>query len=619
MLYLPSLVDARRRPATGPVGVALGFVYSERGGVSATMATTTQVIKGQTVTVRFTGWGRLGEALAEVDGKPLFTFGGIAGEEAVVEITGVHRRYLVGRVSQVLAPSPHRVSAPCAYAGPCTGCQWQHIDYGHQLELKRLAVEDALSRVGGLEGVAVNETLPSPSPWGYRNHARFTVDRRGRLGYVNRESRAFVEVDHCMLMYPWINGALRSLQGRVGETTQVAIRYGVNTGRYLVQPTLKNEAVSLETGQSHYAERMLGREFSIASPSFFQVNTHQAERMAELVREALQLTGDEVLVDAYAGVGCFAALLAPHVREAIAIEESAQAVKDGRGNAAGLDNIRFVQGKTEEVLGDMDPPDAVILDPPRTGCREDVLVALCDLAPSRVVYVSCDPNTLARDLKVLVGGPFVIDSAQPVDMFPQTYHVECVVALSLREAARSTARIALASRSPRRRQILKDLGIRFAIVDPAIDEESISGDTPEQAATARALAKAEAAAAQECDAVIGADTVVVDGEEVLGEAAQPLRGGGDAAPPQGQDARGRHRRGGGWPGKRADCGALATKASWRCGTTPTLRFSGMLARAGRWARLGPMAFRILNSTPRKSWTVAISTSWDFRRVRSWSF
>jgi len=492
------------------------------GGFLATMVTAEKIAKGHTVTVRFTGWGRLGEALAEVDDKPLFTFGGIPGEEAVVEITGVHRRYLVGRVAEVVEASPYRVSAPCAYAGSCTGCQWQHVDYNHQLELKRLAVTDALGRVGGLHDVPVKDTLPSPSPWGYRNHARFTVNKLGRVGYVNRESRAFVEVDHCMLMHPWINGALRQLQGKSGETTQVSVRYGVNSGDYLIQPTFQHEGIALETGRSHYTERLLGRDFRVASPSFFQVNTHQAEQMVGIVRDALQLTGKEVLVDAYAGVGCFAVLLAPYVKEAIAIEESAPAVKDGRENASDVENFRFLRGKTEEVLGDMDPPDAVILDPPRTGCHEDVLEALCKLAPPRVVYVSCDPATLARDLKVLVAGPFAIESVQPVDMFPQTYHVECIVSLALRDqASASASTITLASQSPRRRQILRDMGMRFAIADPSIDEESVVGQTPEQQASARALAKAEAVAQRESGTVVGADTVVVDGDDALGKPHSP--------------------------------------------------------------------------------------------------
>lgn len=485
------------------------------------MVTAEQIAKGQTVTVRFTGWGRLGEALAEVDGKPLFTFGGIPGEEAIVEITGVHRRYLVGRVTEVVEASPNRVSAPCAYAGPCTGCQWQHVDYSHQLELKGLAVMDALSRVGGLHDVPVKATLPSPSPWGYRNHARFSVNKLGRVGYVNRESRAFVEVDHCMLMHPWINGALRQLQGKSGETTQVSVRYGVNSGDYLIQPTFQHEGIALETGRSHYTERMLGWDFRVASPSFFQVNTHQAEQMVGLVHDALQLTGNEVLVDAYAGVGCFAILLAPYVKEAIAIEESAPAMKDGRDNAVGLENFRFLKGKTEEVLGDMDTPDAVILDPPRTGCHEDVLEALCRLAPERIVYVSCDPATLARDLKVLVAGPFAIESVQPVDMFPQTYHVECIVSLVLRDRATAST-ITLASQSPRRREILRDMGMRLAIADPLIDEESVVGRTPEEQACARALAKAEAVAGRVSGAVVGADTVVIDDGEALGKPHSPL-------------------------------------------------------------------------------------------------
>ena len=385
------------------------------------------------------GMGPLGDTYAQYDGQRINVFGGIPGEEVIARIVRYRRkrrRYVSGLVTEVLRPSPHRVEPPCPYFGPCTGCQWQHIEYSHQLHLKRQAVQEQLRRYAELEDVPVSPTLASPQQFNYRNHARFTVRAQGSLGYVNRITRRFARVDECMLMDPWINGALTSLQRKCGETTQLSMRYGTKTGEWLIQPTLHDVEITLASGQTHYRERLLGRPFRIASPSFFQVNTRQTERLIELVRDRLRLTGREVLVDAYAGVGTFAALLAPLVRRVIAIEESPAAVKDAAINTLGIENLEYVQAKAEEALKGLDEdPEAVILDPPRAGCHRDVLDALVRQRPRRVVYVSCDPETLARDLRPLVQGGFRVEAVEPVDMFPQTHHVECVVTLEGRRSA----------------------------------------------------------------------------------------------------------------------------------------------------------------------------------------
>jgi 23S rRNA (uracil1939-C5)-methyltransferase len=287
-----------------------------------------------------------------------------------------------------------------------------------------------MGRYPELEDVQVDPTLPSPQQFNYRNHARFTV-RDGKLGFVNRIRRRFVKIAECMLMTPWINETLGTLQGKAAETSQLTMRYGINTGDWLVQPILHNEEVPIASGQGHYKERLLDRPFRIASPSFFQVNTKQAERLAELVRDRLDLSGTELVVDAYAGVGTFAVLLAPFVRMVVAIEESSAALKDAAINTLGISNLEFIEGRTEEVLDELpDDPDAVVLDPPRAGCHPDALQVLVRRSPRRVVYVSCEPETLARDLSLLVQGGFQVERLEPMDMFPQTHHVECVATLA---------------------------------------------------------------------------------------------------------------------------------------------------------------------------------------------
>ena len=390
--------------------------------------------RDESATLHLDDWGELGDTLAEYEGSTINVFGGIPGEDVVAQIIRYRRRrqsYVSARVLEVLSPSPHRVEAPCRYFGACTGCQWQHIDYEHQLELKRARVSRSLKDYEALSEISVAPTIPSPQVLNYRNHARFTVRGQGRLGYVNRMSRRFVDIDECMLMDPWINEALDELQGKCEETTQLSIRLGVNAGEWLIQPTMQNSDISLKTGQTHYREKLLGHTFRIASPSFAQVNSPQTERMIELVRRRLELRGDELLLDAYAGVGVFAVLMAPYVRRVIAIEESSAAIKDAAANTIGISNLQFIEAKTEDAIGGLEErPDAVILDPPRLGCHSEVLDALVGSRAPRVVYVSCDPETLARDLDRLVSGGYDVDSVEPLDMFPQTHHVECLATLT---------------------------------------------------------------------------------------------------------------------------------------------------------------------------------------------
>ena len=377
--------------------------------------------------------GPSGDTTAELDGTTIDVFGGIPGERVVARIHRYRRRrqqITAGAVTEVITPSPHRVSPPCPYYGPCSGCPWQHIEYGHQLTLKAVSVRSAISAHPALDGIKVSPTIPSPDRFGYRNHARFTIREGGRLGFTNRITRRFVGVDHCLLMHESINDILARLQGRVGETTQLSVRYGIGTGEWLVQPSLRSGDVPMPTGQTHYRERLLDRTFRVASPSFFQVNTAQAESLCELLLQRLELTGTETVVDAYAGVGTFAAVAAGRAARVIAIEESTAAVRDAAVNLGTLPNIEFMEAKTEDALEGLDfTPDAIILDPPRTGCHPRALEAISDIGAGRVVYVSCDPVSLARDLALLSAGHYRIISIEPLDMFPQTHHVECVATL----------------------------------------------------------------------------------------------------------------------------------------------------------------------------------------------
>jgi 23S rRNA (uracil1939-C5)-methyltransferase len=478
-----------------------------------------QVSAGDHLTLSLVSWGRLGEAMAYYQGREVFVFGGIPGERVVAEVIKIRRKYVAARVVQVLEASPQRVEPPCPYYGECTGCQWQHLDYEHQLVVKQERVIDALVRVGGFSHPPVLPVLPSPQQYGYRNHSRFTVGPGGALGFVNRETRRFLRIDHCMLMHQGINHLLAQIQGKCGETTQLSIRAGEATGDYLVQPALKNPDVSAATGQKRYQDSVGGRPFRVSSPSFFQVNVEQAAQLAQMVRRALDLRGSEVLVDAYTGVGTFAVLLAPYVRKVIAVEESPAAVADARENAQGLDNVEFVLGKTEEVLAGLEQkPDALVLDPPRTGCRPEALKGLLRLAPPRVAYVSCDAETLARDLKLLCDGHYTLERVETLDMFPQTHHVECVAVLTHRTGP--TDGITLASASPRRQELLAGLGVEFQVAPADVPEVSQPGESADELVKRLSRDKALAVAPRVNGGyVIGADSMVVLYGRALGKPA----------------------------------------------------------------------------------------------------
>ena len=391
----------------------------------------------------------------------MFVPHGLPGERGLVRVVEERRDFARGELVSLQRSAAGRVSPPCAhYREGCGGCSWQHADYALQLELKRSIVADQLRRIGRFANAdeLVRAPIGMVEPWHYRNQARFTVGRRfGELCFTYRASHRLLRIDHCWIVHPRINAALEVMQGRLEGTTrrihQISVRVGANTGDVLVSPALP-EIADIDSGQRYLEEEVLGTRFRLQPPSFFQVNTRREERplppaitqallplprdgvsMAELlallVLDRLAPSPDDVVVDAYSGVGTFALLLAPLVREVIGVEEAASAVSDAQYNARDVGNVRFIQAKTEAALPSLDAqPDGVVLDPARVGCHPDVLRALLATTPQRVVYVSCDPSTLARDLRILVDGGYQLHEVQPLDMFPHTYHIECVARLT---------------------------------------------------------------------------------------------------------------------------------------------------------------------------------------------
>jgi len=401
-----------------------------------------------------------GEALGRLaDGRVVFVPRALPGERAVARLLEDRRDFARAELLEVLAAAPERTEPPCPYFQQgCGGCSWQHAEYALQLRLKERIVADQLRRIGHFADVdtIVRPAIGMVEPWHYRNQARFTVGRRfGELCFTLRATHRLLRIDHCWIVHPRIDELVTQLQGRLPSARrihQLSIRVGANTGDVMVSPDLP-EIADVETGQRHLEEELLGTRFRLSPPSFFQVNTRReprplpdaisratlevpadglsmAEILALLVLDRLEPSKRDVVVDAYSGVGTFALLLASLVAEVIGIEEAKSAVQDALHNAAHVPNVHFVQAKTEDALPQLGrTPDAVILDPARVGAHPAVLSALLDLRPNRLVYVSCDPSTLARDLRILVDGGYTLHEVQPLDMFPQTYHIECVATL----------------------------------------------------------------------------------------------------------------------------------------------------------------------------------------------
>ena len=375
-----------------------------------------------------------GDMQAEYDGGLVSVFGAILGETISADVVSSYRgSKLLNQVAttmKVIECSPERVDSPCVYFGECTGCDWQHIKYDYQLEIKRTIVNKNLYYYSSLKNTTIDQIFGAINKFWYRNHARFTV-RSSMLGFVNRNTRKFIQIDECMIMHSKINTLMLAIQSKFTDASQFSLRSGINTEDYLIQPKFETTNLDVNLGSQFYKEKLFGREFRISSPSFFQVNIEQAEKLCNLILSRLDLCGTEFVVDSYSGVGVFASVLAPHSRKILAIEESKAAVADALINFRGLSNIEIIVGQTGEILSTLiETPDVLVLDPSRKGCDAKTLETVLRLLPNKIAYVSCSPKTLSRDLNLLVTGGYEITSFDLIDMFPQTRHIESLVVLS---------------------------------------------------------------------------------------------------------------------------------------------------------------------------------------------
>lgn len=390
-----------------------------------------------------------GSAIGHHAGRAIFVPYAIPGERIAARITDDRTRYAFAEGVTLLDPSPHRVTPRCRHFGPgrCGGCHFQHIDYAAQLDYKRAIVIDQFKRIGGFANVTVHPAIPSPDEWGYRHHATFHMDDDGNLCYIGTDNRTLIPIEECPIIRPELLDLLNELDFEdIAELDRVRLQSGSGGDLMVILSTKDDQAPELEVnmpvsinfllsdnepvnliGSSNLTYTVHGRRFRVTAGGFFQVNLPQAEKLVDLVLDRLNLQGGETALDLYAGVGLFTAFIAERASLVTSIESFPPAVTDADENLADLDNIDLIEGSVEDVLSELEESyDAVVIDPPRTGVEPVVIDILDALGPRTIVYVSCEPATLARDAKRLAAKGFRLVDVQPVDMFPQTYHIECV-------------------------------------------------------------------------------------------------------------------------------------------------------------------------------------------------
>jgi tRNA/tmRNA/rRNA uracil-C5-methylase (TrmA/RlmC/RlmD family) len=349
------------------------------------------------------GVGRLGEFVVFVPFVAL-------GETVDAEITEVKKNFARARLLNVIEPSPDRVKPPCRYFGDCGGCQYQHLDYAAQLRVKHKQICDLFQRIGKLDPTLIDPVVPCPSPFGYRNRimirSQWDKFKQGlNIGFIRADNRLVVDIEECLIAEPALNEQIKQVR---------------------LNPPRK--------GGLKVVLRIAPEGWRVPRDSFFQNNFFLLPKLVEKVRDRLRDSQSRFLIDAYCGVGFFSVELGDLVEEFAGVEVDTAAIAAARQNAhdRGRLNGQFLAGRTEELLPHMlnrfDPQSTtLILDPPRTGCAPELLRALLELRPKQVLYVSCHPATLARDLNVLCSGNvFQVAKIAPLDMFPQTQHVECV-------------------------------------------------------------------------------------------------------------------------------------------------------------------------------------------------
>lgn len=396
------------------------------------------------------GFTHGGEGVVRLEGKAVFVPGALPGETVVVRVVEDRKTWARARLVEVVEPSPDRVAPPCPYVPECGGCDLQHATPEAQRRLKTRVVVEQLQRLGKIDDPPVRDCRPVGPDTGYRTHAQMHAADDGRLGFRREGSHDVVPIDDCLVLTP----ATQAVRDQVGDGTgaaEVQLRAHASTGAAaavlhpgpgplqipdgafdlaLAQP---DGSLARLRGEAVLSEEVAGFTFRFDASSFFQVNTGGAEAIVAEVMDVLGDVSGQLVWDLYAGVGLLSLPLARAGADVVAVEGHRPATEWLRANAdahelpvrvEAADVRAFVRGAAA------DPPDVVVLDPPRTGAGEDVVAAVASHAPPTVVYVACDPAALARDVKAFVGAGYRLVDARPLDLFPMTHHVEVVAHLT---------------------------------------------------------------------------------------------------------------------------------------------------------------------------------------------
>lgn len=357
-----------------------------------------------------------GRAVGRVDGQVVFVVGAYPGETVDAVVIGGGKRHLEARTVTVLEPSPARIDAPCPHFGICGGCQWQTASYPFQLEWKREVVADQLRHLGRLPEIDVRPALAPGPAYGYRNRMDLKVvgDRPALLRAASHEP---VQLDVCLLMADPLQPLFHSLEPPSG-VERVTLRAGIGTGETLV-------LFDDETGVLH--ERVADATLRITGHAFFQVNTAGAESLVTLVNQSLSPGSGDLMLDGYSGGGLFSATVGRICQEVVAVESDGMAIDDLTHNTG----ARVIRGRFERSRTRLPARfDVAVVDPPRAGLGVEGVNVLISGKPRAIAYVSCDPASFARDASLLTGHGYRLDWVRPVDMFPQTSHIEMVGAFS---------------------------------------------------------------------------------------------------------------------------------------------------------------------------------------------
>lgn len=446
--------------------------------------------QGQLLELTIDNLSDRGDGVGRWQDRVVFVPDTVPGDRLQVRLTWVKPSYGFGQTVDIIEASSQRVRPACIVADKCGGCQWQTVAYDAQLAAKHRHVVEALQRIGNFEHPRVDPVLAATPPLRYRNKATYPVTRsqQGTLkaGYYRKGTHQIVNLNQCPIqdqrLDPLLSAVKQSIQAQGwsiynekrhrGQIRHIALRIGRHTGEQLLtlvckepflgveeqaqtwlqtHPNLKGVCLNLNpaktnaifgaettciAGQGTLEEQFMGLRFQIQPTTFFQINTEQAEALVGVILKELALTGTETVLDAYCGVGTLSLPLAQQAARCVGIEVQATAVEQAKHNAMinGLENTDFYVGAVENLIlahaQQLSTIDVIVLDPPRKGCNPAVLEALKTLQPPRLVYMSCNPATLARDLKQLCHqGPYRLMRVQPADFFPQTAHVECVAFL----------------------------------------------------------------------------------------------------------------------------------------------------------------------------------------------